>query len=377
MAKTKFIYLFLFLLCACSGGYKRYYKPRQVSFVKTNYSQMYGWNYDNHLVSLQTFSRSCDKIMKLKPWQPISNTTSIGGNARQWQNICKALDLRKIKTNKQAKKFYEKWFVPYKLYDEKRNKQGKFTGYYEIFLNGNWKKTRKYKYPVYAAPENLEQLKRKSHMSHAAINRGSLRGKGLEIVWVDNLARLHWMQIQGSGIVKLGKNKYLRVGYAGQNGFDYTSVGPYFKKYGATGIKSGLDMIEWVHKNPSTGRKIIEHNKSYVFFKKVYADGPIGKQGVPLTPERSIAIDNGLYPFGMPVWVETTLPYSRHYADRKYRRLLIAQDKGGAIKGALRADIFFGHGARAEELACYMNNTGEFIVMFPRSVRIPKYYRTK
>ena len=136
-------------------------------------------------------------------------------------------------------------------------------------------------------------------------------------------------------------------------------------------------MIEWVHNNPKIGRKIIEHNKSYIFFKKVYEDGPVGKQGVPLTPERSIAIDNGLYPFGMPVWVETTLPYSRNYEDRKYKRLFIAQDKGGAIKGALRGDIFFGHGTRAQELACYMNSDGQFIVMFPRMVRIPKYYRSK
>ena len=376
MLKTTINLILFFILCSCTSDYKRYYKPRQVSFVKATYRDMYGWDYDNHLISLQTFARSCEKIMMLKPWQPISSTTKIGGSARQWQNICKSLDLRKIKNNKQAKKFYEKWFVPYKLYDENKSQEGKFTGYYEIFLNGSWKKSAKFKFPVYAAPKNLSQLKRKKHLSHASINKGSLRGKGLELIWVDNLARLHWMQIQGSGIVKLGKGKYVRVGYAGQNGFDYTSVGPYFKKYGATGIKSGLDMIEWVHKNPVIGRKIIEHNKSYVFFKKHFADGPIGKQGVPLTPERSIAIDNGLYPFGMPIWVETTLPYSRNYADRKYRRLFIAQDKGGAIKGGLRADIFFGHGTRAEELACYMNNPGKLIVMFPRSVRIPRNYRT-
>ena len=135
-------------------------------------------------------------------------------------------------------------------------------------------------------------------------------------------------------------------------------------------------MIEWLHQNPRDGKKIIERNQSYVFFRKINGDGPIGAQGIPLTSERSIALDKAIYPYGTPVWIDTSLPKTRNYTDRKYRRLFITQDTGGAIKGAIRGDIFFGHGKRGEELACYMNNKGRQYALFPKSVKIPSYYRT-
>ena len=352
------------------------HKNYGVQFVKTKYSEMHGWQYDNHLISLKTFDKSCKKIKHLKGEENISLTTSIGGQANHWQKICKHLDFTDIKTNKQARFFFEKWFLPYKILDEKGFKKGKGTGYYEITLNGSLIHNLNYPYPVYGPPKNLESIKKQRNISHSAINNGSLKGLNLEIIWVNNLAKLHWMQIQGSGIIKLDNNNILRLGYAGQNGFEYTSVGPYFKKYGATGIKSALDMIKWIHDHPIEGKKIIEKNESYIFFKKIYSDGPIGTQGTQLTAERSIAIDHSLYPFGMPIWVESSLPYSKNYIQRDYRRLFIAQDKGGAIKGAIRGDIFFGSGKRAEELACYMNNDTEFTIMLPKSVRVPKIYRS-
>ena len=113
-----------------------------------------------------------------------------------------------------------------------------------------------------------------------------------------------------------------------------------------------------------------------MFFRKINGDGPIGAQGIPLTSERSIALDKAIYPYGTPVWIDTSLPKTRNYTDRKYRRLFITQDTGGAIKGAIRGDIFFGHGKRGEELACYMNNKGRQYALFPKSVKIPSYYRT-
>ena len=225
-------------------------------------------------------------------------------------------------------------------------------------------------------PKNLSQHQRKSHLSHSSINNGSLKGKNLEILWVDNHARLYFMHIQGSGRIKLNDGKLIRLGYAGQNGFEYKSIGPYFKEYNATGINSALDMIEWLHQNPRDGKKIIERNQSYVFFRKINGDGPIGAQGIPLISERSIALDKAIYPYGTPVWIDTSLPKTRNYTDRKYRRLFITQDTGGAIKGAIRGDIFFGHGKRGEELACYMNNKGRQYALFPKSVKIPSYYRT-
>lgn len=372
--KIKIFFLIFFLLCACSKDDKNRGYFKKIYFLKSNYSQMHDWNKDNHLDSLATFARSCKKIMLLKPDQIMSRTSSIANEAKGWQLICKNLDMKQIKTNLQARKFYEKWFIPYKVLDNHKKDQGIVTGYYEVSINGHWYKTMQYKYPVYGAPYPLIKMKRKQWISHAAINRGSLRGKGLEVVWVDDLARLYWMQIQGSGLIQIETNSMMRLGYDGENGFEYTAIGPFFKKYGARGIKSALDMINWVHKNPTIGRKLIEHNRSYVFFKKIHANGPIGRQGIPLISERSVAIDDNLYPLGMPLWLETTLSNARRGASRKYHRLFIAQDRGGAIKGPLRVDIFFGHGNKAEKTACRMNNKGRFFVMFPRSIQIPKQY---
>jgi membrane-bound lytic murein transglycosylase A len=376
----KLLLLFLLLaICACSSGKKRQYKVREAKFSKVEYNQILGWNADHHLVSLNTFANSCKAIMKKKDSNPISTLTSVGGKAVNWKVICEDLRRKKdaLKTNIDARRFFEKWFTPYKVLDGESSALGKFTGYYEIELNGSLHKTPKHKYPVYAPPKDLVIHKGKSYLSHPSINNGSLQGKNLEFVWVDNHAKLKFMHIQGSGRIRLTTGQLMRVGYGGQNGFDYTSIGPYFKHHGAKGIDSALDMMEWIEKNPKIGKKILEYNKSYVFFKTIDGLGPIGAQGVALTPERSLAIDSGIYPYGTPAWIETYLPKTRSYLQRHYRRLFIAQDTGGAIKGAIRGDIFFGHGTRAEELACYMNKKGKMYALFPKSVAIPTTYRTK
>ena len=375
----KLLLLFLLLaICGCSSGKKRQYKVREAKFTKVEYNQILGWNADHHLVSLHTFANSCNVIMKKKNNSAISNLTSVGGSASNWKVICTDLQKNKDKilTNQDARQFFEKWFAPYKVLDSENSALGKFTGYYEIELNGSLHKTPKYKYPVYTAPKDLIVHKGKNYLSHSSINNGSLKGKNLEFVWVDNHAKLKFMHIQGSGRIRLTTGQFMRVGYNGQNGFDYTSIGPYFKRYGAKGINSALDMMEWMEKNPAIGKKIMEHNQSYVFFKTINGAGPIGAQGIALTPERSIAIDNGIYPYGTPTWIDTYLPKTGHYLQRHYRRLFIAQDTGGAIKGAIRGDIFFGHGAKAEELACYMNKKGKMYALFPKSVEIPNVYRT-
>jgi membrane-bound lytic murein transglycosylase A len=356
---------------------KRKYKVREARFVKTTYSEILGWQYDNHLVSLNTFANSCKVILKKNDSSNISNLTRLGGKARSWKLICKDLQRRKIKTNLDAKKFFEKWFAPYKVLNFKNRSTGLLTGYYEMEINGSLKKSRRYRHPVYMPPKNLSAHQRQDHFLHSSINNGSLKGRNLELVWVDNLAKLYFMHIQGSGKIKLPNNQLMRVGYAGQNGFDYTSIGPYFKHHNATGINSALDMMHWINKNASSGKKIMEINKSYIFFRKIDGPGPIGAQGIPLVAERSIALDRGIYPYSTPVWIETRLPKTRNYLDRKYRRLFITQDTGGAIKGAVRGDIFFGHGSRAEEIACHMNNKGTMFALFPRDITIPQSYKTR
>ena len=374
-SNTLLLILLTFFLCSCSASKKRIHKVRKVKFIKTEYSKIIGWHYDNHLSSLKTFKNSCRVILKIKDNKPISRLTKLGGNAKHWKSICYQLQNTNIQTNQQAKEFFEASFFPYIVLNN-NSTSGKFTGYYEIEINGSLKKNRLYEYPVYMSPNNLLNHQKNHYLSHSSINSGSLKGKDLEICWVDNYARLYFMHIQGSGRIRLNNGQLLRLGYAGQNGFEYKSIGPYFKQYNAKGINSVLDMMEWLHKNPKKSRKIVEKNQSYVFFKKIDGYAPIGGQGIPLTPERSIALDHGIYPYGTPVWVDTILPKTKNHINRKYRRLFIMQDTGGAIKGGIRGDIFFGHGKKSEELACYMNNKGKQYVLFPKNTKIQTYFST-
>ncbi|AIF81224.1 membrane-bound lytic murein transglycosylase A [endosymbiont of Acanthamoeba sp. UWC8] len=348
---------------------------KEVHFQQAAFSDLKHWEYDCQLDAFKAFQKSCQAIIKRKPNKHISKLTDIGGVVGDWMPVCNEALSSNLKNNLVARLFFEKWFIPYKVFDAKMSDVGKFTGYYEIELNGSRKKTKKFKYPIYATPKDILKLKGKAHFSHSAINKGLLNGKKLEIAYTDNKARLFFMHIQGSGVVKLQEGGELKVGYHNENGHSYKSIGPLFKKHCKDKISSAVDMMVWLHKNPSAGKKIMEENPSYVFFRSVKGDSPIGGQGVPLTSERSIAIDARLYPYGAPVWVETTTPKTTNFPSFDYNRLFIAQDTGGAIKGAIRADIFYGRGKVAEELAGYMNNKGSYYIMFPKNIRIPCVYR--
>ena len=359
------------LFVSCSSGIQ----PRTTYLQKVNYSQLDGWQYDNHLAALDAFKKSCDAILQQRNTQ-VSNLTLLGGKKSQWVKPCKDAQSGRVFTNKMAKKFFEKWFDPYRITPKSRH-DGLYTGYYEVEIQGSRRKTAKYKHPVYRKPKNLHKLQGSRRISHKSINNGSLSGKNLEIVWVDDKAKLHFMHIQGCGSIKLANGRELKLGYDGQNGHPYRAIGPQFKKYSRSRIDSALDMMSWLKRNPRDGKKIMESNPSYIFFKKITGTGPIGGQGVSLTPERSMAVDAGLYPYGMPIWVQTKLPKTKNYRARNYRRLFIAQDTGGSIKGAIRGDVFFGKGKRAEEMACYMNQRGTAYALFPKSVYVPSSYTSK
>lgn len=379
--RASILFLLFVILSSINGCTycKTHKKPRTAHFQEISFNNIEMWVYDDHNAALKTFQKSCQAIMKKQAHKNISSKTKLGGHCHIWQNICrKAISIPTNGNGEAARLFFENNFKVYKVMNEKNKAVGKFTGYYEIEMNGSRVKTKQYKHPVYKLPPNICQLKGKNSLKHSAINRGSLNGKKLEIAWVDNKARLFFMHIQGSGVIKLPNKTEMKVGYAGENGFPYTAIGPYFKEYTTNHIGSAVDMINWLHKNPKIGQQIMEKNESYVFFQErphTY-DGPIGAQGIPLTRERSVALDSGIFPYGMPLWIETKLPNTSHMPSRDFHRLMIAQDTGGAIKGAVRADIFFGRGSRAEELAGYMSNNGVYYALFPNGVDIPSVYVT-
>ena len=360
--------LLVFSLVSC----KKSQVIREAHFNKASFKDLNGWNSDNHLEAFKSFMKSCDSIMRRKPKDAISGLTKLGGKSAEWQKICIAGLISEFKSNQEAKEFFEKWFTVYAIQDAKGKNTGKMTGYYEIELNGSRKPTKKYKYPIYRAPANIEKLKGCNGFCHASINKGALKNKKLEIVWVDSKTRAFFLHIQGSGIVKLPNGEKVKLGYACQNGFPYTGVGSILKKYGVNDHCSTTEIMKWLDKNPKLGLRIMEENKSYVFFREIYGESPLGAQGVPLKGERSIAIDAKLYPYGAPFWLETRLPNTKYSSSSMpYNRLMIAQDTGGAIKGAIRADIFFGRGKKAEALASSTSSTGKYYILLPKSVHIP------
>lgn len=288
------------------------------------------------------------------------------GQVKDWRPACEAAAHVPTKGRhhaRLAREFFETYFTPLKSISSRRP-DGLFTGYYEIELNGSLKKTSRYKYPVYRKPpEELRTLTR------AEINAGGLEGKGLELLYVDDPVRLFFMQVQGSGIVHLKNGKRIRLNYDGQNGQPYVSLGRWLidNGYMAQEDVDAPAIKKWLYDNADIAHCVMEQNPSYIYFKRrddlAHADGPIGGQTVPLTAYRSLAVDKKFYGYGTPMWIETDLPNGKNF-----NQLMIAQDTGGAIRGAIRGDLFCGRGKRAETLAGYMNNRGNLWVLLPKTV---------
>jgi membrane-bound lytic murein transglycosylase A len=365
-----FITLVLTLLSGCSATGQ---KTRTTRLEAIDYSQIKDWDKDNHGRALKTFVNSCEKFIGQDPSSPVSKLTDIGGLVKDWQEPCVEAMFMANTDDNSAREFFEKWFTPYRVVGENNNPEGTLTGYYEMELEGSTKKTNRFKYPIYRRPNNIDSLIGSNSFNHASINDGILNGKGLEVAWVDNKAKLYFMQIQGSGNVKLENGKNLRLSFDGHNGHKFTGISSALKSEGMQ-FSSYDAMIDWLHKNPHKSKNILESDPSYVFFKPTKAATALGGHGVPLQTERSLAIDAELYPYGTPIWVETKVPNTKIYNGRDYSRLFVAQDTGGAIKGPIRGDVFFGTGRKAELVAGNFKTKGKFFVLFPKTVAIPSVY---
>jgi membrane-bound lytic murein transglycosylase A len=208
--------------------------------------------------------------------------------------------------------------------------------------------------------------------SRTDIDHGALADRRLELLWVNDEVAKFFLQIQGSGQVKLDDGSVVRVGYAEQNGLPYRAIGRDLIEIGALKQEEvSLQSIrDWLKTHPDQAPAIMARNQSYIFFQENQQlspeDGPLGAQGVPLTAGRSLAVDPRHIPLGAPLWLETTIP-NGHAEGTPLRRLMIAQDTGGAIKGPVRGDVFWGAGAEAEAIAGHMKSRGQFYLLIPRA----------
>lgn len=319
----------------------------------------------------------------------LSSCTRLAARDARWRALCADAELFPEPDDATARAFFETRFVPHEVINESGRHEGLVTGYYEPLLHGSLVKTKRYRYPIYRTPPDLlaidlaelyPELRGKTlrgrlhehrvvpYFSRAEIGDGANPLAGNELVWVDDPVALFFLQIQGSGRVQLPDRSTLFVGYADQNGHPYTAIGRKLIEMGAlTPEEVSLQSIrDWLQAHPNQAEAVLNSNPSYVFFtlRDPELPGPIGSLSVPLVPERSIAVDPAYIPLGTPVWVDTVLP-PRDDGARPYRRLVFAQDTGGAVKGAVRADVFFGYGAEAEDLAGRMKQSARLYVLLP------------
>jgi membrane-bound lytic murein transglycosylase A len=310
-----------------------------------------------------------------------------------WRAVCERANGLEARDAAAVRAFLETSFVPYRVANGDGATQGLVTGYYEPRLRGSRARRTPYLHPLYAPPEDLlvidlaavapetKNMRLRGRLdgrrvvpyfSRAEIENGvATQVNGKEIVYVDDPIEAFFLQIQGSGRVRLDSGEELRIGYADQNGHAYQSIGRYLIDKGelTPGEASMQGIQAWARANPARLGELLNQNPSYVFFRELPpADtGPIGALGVPLTAERSIAVDPRFVPLGAPVYLATTRPNS----DVPLERLVIAQDTGGAIRGAVRADFFWGTGPEAGALAGRMRQQGRMWVLLPKEMPPP------
>lgn len=323
-----------------------------------------------------------------RAWPALVNEcTKLPGRDAGWASICQAAqDLGATPDDVAVRQFFEQHFRPHEMIGPGGNRKGLITGYYEPVLNGSLTPDARFRYPLYRRPDNLVSVDLGALYPElrGKLIRGRLEGdrvvpyfsrgqivdpaaplQGQELLWVDDPVALFMLQIQGSGLVRLSDGSLIAVGYADQNGYPYIAIGQRLVRMGA--LKPDAVTLQtirqWLAAHPDQAEVVLNSNPSYVFFRLRDAslDGPIGSLQVPLTPQRSIAVDSANIPLGTPVWIDTTLPGDEH----PYQRLVMAQDTGGAIKGQVRADLFFGRGTMAEQLAGAMKQPGRLFVLLP------------
>ena len=312
----------------------------------------------------------------------------LSGEDAAWTTVCHAAKaLPASPDDVQARRFFEQYFRAHETIGFRGHRHGLITGYYEPILDGSLTRTARFRYPLYRRPDNLVSVDLGTlyPQLQGKVIRGRLDGdrvvpyysrgqitdsadplRGQELLWVDDAVALFTLQVQGSGLVRLPDGSLIAVSYADQNGYPYVAIGQRLVQMGALKpAEVTLQTISrWLHDHPDQAESVLNSNPSYVFFRLRDAStpGPIGALQVALTPQSSIAVDPAYIPLGVPVWLDTTLP-----GDEPYRRLMLAQDTGGAIKGPVRADVFFGQGRSAARLAGRMKQPGRLYVLLPDS----------
>ena len=383
--------------------------PVEVYGAPVEVALLPGWNGDRVSQALPALLRSCGCLTS-QPADRVLKPVEVGGTAGDWRPVCSALRvLEEAASESDVRAVIERELVAVPLAradladgGERPGRGsvwfqriGLFTGYFEPLLYGSRRRSERFSFPLYTQPADLVSVdlgrfrddlrgrrvagrvrgrSLEPYDDREAIASGSLAGRGLELIWVDDAVDAFFLHIQGSGRVQLDDGTVFRVGYSSQNGYPYHAIGRTLIDWGELKREEvSLQSIDaWLRANPERAGEVMETNSSYVFFREIRGEGPVGAQGVALTPERSLAVDRQHVPLGVPVWLDSMTPAETPEApDERRQWLLVAQDTGGAIRGAVRGDVFWGAGERARAIAGRMAHRGRYWVLVPRGVASP------
>lgn len=365
-----------------------------LAFRAASFADLPGYAADRIAEALPALSRSCTRMVA-------RGTAALDGFERygtgqDWQVFCTGLTALKAGDDAGLRRLVERELHPVAVIGDGKA-DGLFTGYYEPLVRGSRQRSGAYTVPLYRQPADLVQVdlgefrdslkgqriagrvrdgRLRPYDDRGGIETGALAGKNLELVWLDDAADAFFLHVQGSGLVQLADGKQMRVGFAAQNGHGYVAVGKVMIDRGLLSREevSMQSIRAWLRANPATAPDLLRQNPSYVFFRELPApkddsDGPPGAQGVALLPGRSLAVDRGLHAMGLPLWLAAVRPSAQPpHEDLPLQRLMVAQDTGGAIRGAVRGDVFWGHGPEAESIAGRMKHPGKIWLLLPRSV---------
>ena len=347
-------------------------KPAAPPLQAAQWTDLPGWTSDDHAAVFELFKAQCTALGKRPLWlSTCESAAKLGADAT---------------ASGAARVWFETAFRPWQLVNPDGTREGRVTGYYEPIVRGSRTRKPPYLTPVFGPPDDLivvDLAELYPELKHMRL-RGRLEGRKLvpyfnradwageelrradrALLWVDDPVDFFFLQIQGSGQVALDDGSRVRIGYADQNGHPYRSIGTWLIERGE--LKAHAASMQgikaWAAANPQRLQELLNANPSLVFFRELKAEGngPPGALGVPLTPERSIAIDPRHTPLGAPVWLATTQPNST----QPLIRLMLAQDTGGAIRGPVRADYYWGSGDAAGQSAGKMKQAGRMWVLLP------------
>ena len=352
-----------------------------VRFEPVPWTALEGWQTDSVQEAWSAFLQSCSALQ----------------SRSEWRTVCDQARTAPASSAQDVRRFFESGFSAYRIAlvggHHRKTTSGLITGYYEPLLRGARSASAQFNVPLYAAPDDLlnielgdvyPELKGKrvrGRLDGKKIvpypNRAELPNhpalKGKELVWVDSAVDAFFLEVQGSGRVQLNDGKTIRLAYSNQNGHPYRAIGRYLVDLGELTVEEATapGIRTWLAQHPHRMQEVLNANPSAVFFRAEPltdpSQGPKGSLQVPLTPGRSIAVDPSVLPLGAPVFLATTHPDSQ----LPLQRLVLAQDTGGAIRGAIRADLFWGFGAPAGEAAGRMRQEGRMWLLLPQGMATP------